>query len=74
MINFYTVKFGSGADDEAMDVKRAHVYKSDVYVWLGCRTHPPTLKNGARAKDLAQWCQLLAVQAGGPEFGSPAPT
>ena len=34
----------------------------------------PTLKNSARTKDLAQWCQLLAVQAGGPEFGSPAPT
>ena len=49
VINFYTVKIGSGADDEAMDV-----YKSDVYVWLGCRTHPPTLKNGARAKALAQ--------------------
>lgn len=42
----------------------------------GCDVGPihPTLKNGARVKDMAQWCQLLAVQAGGPEFGSPAPT
>lgn len=34
VINFYAVKIGSGADDETMDVKRVHVYKSDVYVCM----------------------------------------
>lgn len=34
VINFYTVKIGSGAEDVAMDVKRVHVYKSDVYVCM----------------------------------------